>query len=344
MGLGFIGGLISGAEDNTTTQTTRREVADQTNFEKRIREQQQSLFDQINQLSQATGLGASDVQAAVSSQKDLANMLQKMSESSGLPSISDIKQSRALTSELFAPERTALAQSFEDQETAFRRRAALSGREVNDPILAAKLAQDQTRQQAMLSARQGAAAQNLAFQLPGQRLQYAQGRADILGQLANQAFQTRASLIAQGGQLAEADRARRLDTQTTTQTNVREGSLGQALVGGAAGMAQDIQTASSIASMASGMPSFGGGAPKAAVGGGAGAAASFAPASIPAPMGAGTAASTGYIPSNIPMNIAAPQSGPGYYNSFGVNLNAPVTSQSQAGMPAFARPLSGRYF
>lgn len=233
-GLGGLTGAIAGASDKRSRQEI--EVDDPSAFESGMREEQKRLFEELSALGQATGLGAADVQAAVGSQREVADILQQLQQTSGLPSEQDITRSRELTSAFFAPEREALKQSFEQQGIAASRQAARLGREANDPILRNKLIQDETRQQALLSARETAEAQNLAFQLPGQRLQFAGQRADILGGIAGQAFSNRSSLLALGNQLSQQDRAFRL--ATATRTNIQEGSLGQALAGAFAGIGQ----------------------------------------------------------------------------------------------------------
>jgi hypothetical protein len=113
---------------------------------------------------------------------------------------------------LFGARRTALGQSFEDQLMQSNRQAALMGRAQNDPILKAKLAQEQIRQQAMLDAEQGGLATQLAMQLPGQRLGFAQQRSQILGGLATQAMANRQALAALGSGIMNSERGFRLDT------------------------------------------------------------------------------------------------------------------------------------
>ena len=243
--LGSVAGAVSGASDKTSNTTSRLEVDDPGAFEQSLVENQKDIFAQLKGLTQA-GPGQSDVTASVGAQHDLANLLQQAQATSGLPTQSDIKRSQDLTQALFAPQRTALSQAFEEQGVQAGRQAAFLGREGNDPILAAKLAQSQTRQGALLESQQGAAAQQLAFQLPGQRLQFAGQRADVLGNLANQAFQTRGSLLAQGNQLSQQERAFRAQTGTQQGTSTQQGSAAQALAGGFAGLGQGLSAGAGI--------------------------------------------------------------------------------------------------
>ena len=318
MGFGAIGGLIRGAEDDVTRQESRLEVDDPGEFESGLRQQQQDLFDQLSALTTSSGLGASDVQASVGAQRGLADLLRQFQETSGLPSQGDITRSQDLTSALFAPQREALRQSFEQQGIQASRHAAFLGREANDPILANRLAQDQTRQQSFLSAQQGASAQELAFQLPGQRLGFAAQRADILGGLANQAFSQRSALLATGNQLSQQERAARFALGTQTGSTTREGSFGQALLGFSAGLAQDVQTAATVisAGQAGGFLTSGGGGGGGAAGGGqaAGKAASAGQAGrqiFPSQVGGifGRASSLGFGP-NIGLGSSGASAGP----------------------------------
>jgi hypothetical protein len=116
------------------------------------------------------------------------------------------------------------------------------GRSLNDPILAAKLAQEQTRQGAMLEANQGSFAQQFALAQPDRRLGYANQRANILGGLATQAMSNRQALAAMGEGILQREREFRLATANRSGTNTNTsgggvaGGIGGALAGGALGM------------------------------------------------------------------------------------------------------------
>jgi hypothetical protein len=114
--------------------------------------------------------------------QDLAGLFQQYSQGGYLPNAQDTATAQAFAQSQFDPRRVAMNQAFQDQLTQANRSAALVGRSQNDPILRAKLAQEQTRQQAQLASEQNAFAQQFAMQQPMQRLQFAEGRANVLNQ------------------------------------------------------------------------------------------------------------------------------------------------------------------
>jgi hypothetical protein len=138
---------------------------------------------------------------------------------------------------LFQAQRLGLQQSMQDQTVAANRQAALSGRSANDPVLRAKLAQEQMRQGSMLDAQQGAFGQQLAMALPGQRLQYAGQRANLAGGLATQAMQNRLTLASMGEGIMNMERDWRLKTARHFSTSEQStgGGIGGAISGGLAG-------------------------------------------------------------------------------------------------------------
>jgi hypothetical protein len=192
------------------------------------------------------GPGESDVAAGLESQRGLAGMLADLQKSGGLPGQEDIAQANTTAGGLFNARRTALSQSFTDQNTEAERLAARLGRPTNDPILQAKLRQGFMRQSDLLQAEQSDYANNLALSLPNQRLNYASSRADVLGGLASQAFQNRAAILSLGSQLGGVERAWRAQsgTQVTTGQSSQGGGLGGALTGGIAGLGAGLDIAS----------------------------------------------------------------------------------------------------
>jgi hypothetical protein len=183
------------------------------------------------------GPGGQDVTNAYGAQTDLAAMLKQMQESGGLPAGTDIAQAQNLAGGMFQAQRVGLQQNFLDQSQQADRQAALMGRGGNDPVLRAKLAQEQTRQSAMLDAQQGAFGQNLAMQLPGQRLGFAGQRANVLGGLATQAMQNRQSIAAMGEGIMNQERNFRLQTAKRygEQTQSSGGGIGGAISGALGG-------------------------------------------------------------------------------------------------------------
>ena len=98
----------------------------------------------------------------------------------------------------------------------------------------------------LLQGRQGSAAQQLALQLPGQRLGFASQRANVLGQLGSQAFQNRSSLASLGNQITNSERNFRLQTATRFNNRTQEGSLGQGLLGAVAAGGKTLGTFSKL--------------------------------------------------------------------------------------------------
>jgi hypothetical protein len=188
------------------------------------------------------GPGMQDVQAGLTSQRDLAAMLQQYAQSGGLPGEQDINTSNNIAGKLFQAQRLGLQQNFDDQSVEASRASALMGRTSSDPILRAKLAQEQTRQAGMLDAQQGAFSQQFALNLPGQRMGYAQQRAGLLGGLATQAMANRQALAGLGEALQTNERNFRLATasrygnQNTQSGGGWAGGLTGALAGAGAGL------------------------------------------------------------------------------------------------------------
>lgn len=227
-----VAGGVAGALGGGQTTTSSVNAGQATQLENMGLAEQRRRFGELGNLVNL-GPGASDITAGTSAARSFAQMLQGAISTSGLPTQQDISASQGIVGQLFQPQQVAMQQAFEDQGIQAQRQAALLGRSGDDPILRARLAQEQTRQQAMLGAQQGAASQQLAMQLPGQRLSFAGQRAQVLGGLATQALQNRQALTSLGGQLVGQERNMRLATATrTTQT---EPDLGSRIAGGLTG-------------------------------------------------------------------------------------------------------------
>ncbi len=151
--------------------------------------------------------------AAFGAQNDLASLLQQYQNGGNMPTAQDTSRSQAFAQSQFDPQRVAMQQAFADQTTQANRQAALSGRGVNDPILRAKLAQQQTQQSAILNSQQGAFATQYAMQQPKERLGFAEGRANVLTQNMQQRMGLETNIFAQGMAAQGADFAQRFQTQ-----------------------------------------------------------------------------------------------------------------------------------
>ena len=234
----------------------------------------ENQFGQLNDYINA-GPGQSDIEASLGASRGLADMLQQYSQGGFLPSESDISTANTQAGNLFQAQRTALSQAFEDQTIEANRRAAIQGRAGNDPILAAKLAQEQTRQSAMLQSQQGSLAQQLAMAMPGQRLGFASDRANLMGGLASQAMANRQAILSLGSQLGGNERNFRFSTADRTNNQSSGGGFGGFMSGMLGGAGMGLSAASSFSSMPSfgsgiQMPAFGQSAPGGAMAGGQG--------------------------------------------------------------------------
>lgn len=219
---------------------------------------QQGLSDFGNMVG--AGPGSSDVSAYTDNSHSLASMLQSYSQNGGMPDQNDISNSNNIASNLFASQRTQLAQNFQDQGYQANQQAALMGRSADDPVLRAKLAQDQTRQQALLQGQQGGLAQQLALQMPMQRLGFAQQQNQVLGGLASQALANRQTLASMGSGILGQQQAYQLATSQHygTQSQSSGGGVGGALTGALGGLGAGMGAAAGMGSMMGGGGGFGG--------------------------------------------------------------------------------------
>lgn len=203
----------------------------------------------------AKGPGDSDVEAATGAARDFASMLDNYAKNGAVPTDADITRGNDLSKALFAARQEGLNQSFTTQTTEANRLAARLGRSVDDPVLQAKLRTGMMNQQALLDAEKGAWASEYSMNQPMQRLQFAEGRVNLLDSLASKAFTNRATMLSMGSQLLNAERQWRL--QTGVQRSVGESTSGGGLQGALAGFAGGAGTAMSMGGMM--MPAGGGG-------------------------------------------------------------------------------------
>lgn len=229
-GMALAGGVAGAMGDSSeTTVNLPGSSLFERQLGKDLENQYWSLSDYMKGPQWADALGA---------QSSLADMLKRYSEGGYLPSQSDLNTSNRFAADVFAPQRLAMSQAFDDQTTQANRQAALMGRSMNDPILRAKLAQEQTRQSALLASEQGAFGAQYAQQMPLQRLGFAQDRAGVLQGLATQAMQNKLTLMGVGQEIYNTDRNFRLAQagQKTESGGGFGGFLKGALAGAGAGM------------------------------------------------------------------------------------------------------------
>lgn len=232
-GMGLLGGL-AGAQGSKSSQTYTKQLAPETALEQQMNP---DILKNYGGLAELLGLGpgAQDVTAGLDSQRGLAAMLQGFIQTGGAPGQQDFQQGNDLASMMFAGQRNQLQNNFQDQQVNSDRRAALMGRAGNDPILAAKLGQEQTRQMGQLDAEQRGFAGQYAMQLPQQRLQFASQFANVQGGLASQALQNKLQLLQTGQQLRNDDRNFRLGSASTTASTSSGGGLGGFISGALGG-------------------------------------------------------------------------------------------------------------
>lgn len=205
------------------------------------------------------GPGQGDVSNALSSQRDLASMLDTYSKGGYAPGSADFSLGRSVADQAFAPEQEALNQAFVTQGQMANRQAALQGRDMgSDPVLAAKLATAQANQTAMLNAQKNSMASQYAFQNPMMKLGFAQQHAQVLGNLATQALANRQALASMGSSILGNER----NYQIATARHYQEqgGGLKGALTGAMYGMGMGMNMLKSANGMGM-MGGGGGGAP-----------------------------------------------------------------------------------
>lgn len=249
--IGGVGAALLQPGEQTTTSTSRVNLGQANRQEVQGFEVQQQQFNSLQDLLQA-GTGREDVLNAFNAQRDLAALFGTAAESGGLPSQVDITASQDIANNLFGAQRVQQQQAFNEQRTQADRQAALLGRQVNDPILRARLAQQQTEQSAVLAAQQGATAQQLALALPQQRLNFASQRAQILGGLGSQAIANRQALLNLGAGIGQQERDFRLQTADRTGSQTTPGAstgqrIGAALTGAIGGAGAGLSLGSAFA-------------------------------------------------------------------------------------------------
>lgn len=227
------------------------------------------------------GPGTQDVANGSQASRDLGDLLKQYQNGGNMPTASDFSMGSNLATRAFAPQQTAMNQNFELQRQQFSQQASMMGRSSLDPVMRNKMNVDQTNQNAMLQSQMGAFGNNFAMNQPGQRLNFASQRANVLGGLASQAMSNRQALVGLGSNIQAGERNYQLATSqhysngSTTSGGGVGGALSGALGGAGAGM-----------SMASGMGMMGGG--------GAFGAGSMGGGGSPSPFSLGVNTNLGY--------------------------------------------------
>jgi hypothetical protein len=234
-------GAWAGSKKDKSSQRFYMDLGEETALEGQARKSIGDSFGVFEGMVKA-GPGDSDVRAAYGAQKSLADLLLEL-QTNSQPGYKDIEQANSLATNLFQARRLGLQNSFQDQLTQANRSAALMGRDMNDPILRAKLAEAQTRQSSMLDAEQNVFATQQAMNSPFQRFNIAAQRTNLLSGLATQAMQNRQALLGLGSNLMASERQWRMGIAPKTNYSESGGGAKGAILGGMAGFGAGMQMA-----------------------------------------------------------------------------------------------------
>lgn len=245
-------GAIAGSQKDKSDQTYGVNLGPESDLQKLSESGVSSDYTRLRQITDSMD---SNINAGLDAQKDYAAMLGDFSKGGFLPGTQDFSNANTFAQQAFAPQQVALQQAFQDQTINANRQAALMGRQGNDPILQAKLALEQTRQQAMLNAQQGSFATQYAQQMPAMRLGYAGQRADVLGGLASQALANRQALASMGSSILGNERNWQYQTAQHYGHQESGGGLKGAIEGGLAGASMGMNMVRGMGAMPGAMPS-----------------------------------------------------------------------------------------
>lgn len=306
----LIGG-IAGAKKKPARQVSELE-----------RQASANALGSLNSFAQMTAAGANigDVTAGAQSQRDLGALL-KQYQGSGMY---DMAAGKTLSNEVFGQQRQALQMAFQDQMAQANKAASLAGRSTNDPILRARLAQEQMRQQMQLNQGQAQATLDFARQSVTDQIGLAGQRASVLGNLGNQAMANQSTLFGMSQNALASERQISWQQQQfdATKGGGWMGALSGAMAGAGAGL-----------SMAQGMGG-GGGAAAPAAGGSSG---SFG-GSFMQGLGQGAAgwggSQIGASPSTIPFYLQTSNPGAGPAMSSPMFAAAPMTAPAPGAAPS----------
>jgi hypothetical protein len=240
-GAAAVGGILGAVSGNDPTkQRTNSDsgihLAAESSQGTNYRNSTAGAFNDLKRL--LTQTSASDaISGSDAANNDLAKLLQQFAQGGYNPSQDTINQQYGFAQQLYAPQQTALQQAFSDQSVQANRQAAMMGRAGNDPILQAKLATEQSRQQNVLNSQIGATGMQNAMLDPEKRLGFQQQLATLRGGLATSALQNRQMLLNLGSQLSATEQNFRLarSSQYGTNTSVTPGSAGRVINGFLAG-------------------------------------------------------------------------------------------------------------
>lgn len=180
------------------------------------------------------GPGASEVRSNLSTQNDLAAMLQRYAQGGFMPGAEDFTTAGQFANSAFQPQQVAINQQFQGEQLRANQLAARLGRPVNDPIIQSRLSQERQQAQERLGADQSAFTSQFALSLPQQRLGYQGQLADLRSGLASQAMSNRQALVSLGNTIQSSGQNFRLGSAQ------RQMSSGGGTGGGIAGLIAGI--------------------------------------------------------------------------------------------------------
>lgn len=254
-------GALSGSQGSSSSQTQSstsrvhlRNINDlnkgRSGMEQQTNDGSLNQYNQLGQMINA-GPGQADIQQANIMDRDLADRMNQFSMNG--PNQNQIDQAKQFATGMFAPQEQALKFAFQDQEVQSNRLAARLGRSGNDPVLRAKMAQEQTRQMADLNAQKTQTATQYAYGSGDRMMQMGNAVSNLRNGLASQAFNNRQTLLQLGQQMTQAERDYRVGTATrttdTTMTSATPGGLGGALNGAIAGAGAGMGAMSAFSSL-----------------------------------------------------------------------------------------------
>jgi len=247
IGLGALGAIGGAKKDVAETSLS---LPGASLFQQELGRQIQGDFLDIAQFA-SVGPGQADVEAGLQSQRDFAAILGQLGETGFQASAEDISASRRLGGTLFQPQQLALQQALAQAEIDTTRQAALLGREADDPILRAKLAQQRVTGSTQIAAQRAAFEEGELFRRPRERFGLQAQRVGVLQDLSQQAFANRQLVVSLGQSLLQGERGFQLGRAGQIQTS------GGGTKGAIAGFFGGLGAASSLAS--AGLAAGGGG-------------------------------------------------------------------------------------
>lgn len=339
-----VGDIFSeGEQGNTVTQnsssTSGIRLGKESDLEKQATGDISGSYNLLKDFLGA-GPGIDAINQSNTDQNSFINLLRNINSTGGMPSADDLSQANRYADQIFAPQTTALNQSFDQQNQEAAKLAARLNRPINDPVIQAKLRQEQMRQQSMIDANRTAFTAQEARNQPFQRLQLQGQLAEAQGSLASQAMSNRMQLLNLGNALQSQERNWRLQTAQRYGDSTNSQHSGGGILGGIGAL---TGVAGSVAGVAGSITGMGGGGGNSIAGAQASPGVSFGGMqSAPAFNGAYQSSYFGNMNGSSPMVPAAPVrasrvTAPNYTGVGSLNYQAPQGNVGAWGSNIFGR-------